>query len=355
MQGKMKAQMFYAPGDVRFEETEIPQIKEDEVLVKVKAALTCGTDLKTYRRGHPTIIQNIPSTFGHEFAGEVVEAGAKVTKFKVGDRIVGANTAPCFECENCKNKRYSLCENLQYLNGAYSEYVVIPAHILKYNFYRIPHNLPYEQAALLEPLACAVHGCDRIPAKVGDKVAVIGAGPIGLMFMNILALSGCQVIAVDLSDYRLEEARKFGVSKTVNASKDSHIQEVRDLCGGAGADIVVEATGFPKVWENAISMVRPGGTVLAFGGTKAGTTITVDCQKFHYEEITLMAVYHHTPYHVQKALQLLSDGQIDGGKFITGYYALEDTLEALESIGRQEGIKYAILPEGLPGKETEAG
>ena len=182
MQGKMKAQMFYAPGDVRFEETEIPQISDDEMLVKVKAALTCGTDLKTYRRGHPTIIQSVPSTFGHEFASEVVKVGKNVTNFKVGDRVVGANTAPCFECENCKNKRYSLCTNLQYLNGAYSEYVAVPSHILKYNFYKIPDGLPYEQAALLEPLACAVHGVDRIPAKVGDKVVVIGAGPIGLMF-----------------------------------------------------------------------------------------------------------------------------------------------------------------------------
>ena len=346
MQGKMKAQMFYAPGDVRFEETEIPQISDDEMLVKVKAALTCGTDLKTYRRGHPTIIQSVPSTFAHEFASEVVKVGKNVTNFKVGDRVVGANTAPCFECENCKNKRYSLCTNLQYLNGAYSEYVAVPSHILKYNFYKIPDGLPYEQAALLEPLACAVHGVDRIPAKVGDKVVVIGAGPIGLMFMNLLVLKGCQVIAVDLSDYRLDIAKeKFGVYQTVNAKEDSHIQEVKNICGGSGADIVVEATGFPNVWENAVNMVRPGGTVLAFGGTKAGTSITLDCQKFHYEEITLMAVYHHTPYHVNLALKLLANGLIDGSKYISGYYPLEGAIDALESIGRQEGIKYVITPE----------
>ena len=346
MQGKMKAQMFYAPGDVRFEETEIPQISDDEMLVKVKAALTCGTDLKTYRRGHPTIIQSVPSTFGHEFASEVVKVGKNVTNFKVRDRVVGANTAPCFECENCKNKRYSLCTNLQYLNGAYSEYVAVPSHILKYNFYKIPDGLPYEQAALLEPLACAVHGVDRIPAKVGDKVVVIGAGPIGLMFMNLLVLKGCQVIAVDLSDYRLDIAKeKFGVYQTVNAKEDSHIQEVKNICGGSGADIVVEATGFPNVWENAVNMVRPGGTVLAFGGTKAGTSITLDCQKFHYEEITLMAVYHHTPYHVNLALKLLANGLIDGSKYISGYYPLEGAIDALESIGRQEGIKYVITPE----------
>ena len=210
---------------------------------------------------------------------------------------------------------------------------------------------------MLEPLACAVHGVDRIPAKVGDKVAVIGAGPIGLMFMNLLVLKGCQVIAVDLSDYRLNIAKeKFGVYETVNAKEDSHIQEVRDLCGGLGADVVVEATGFPNVWENAINMVRPGGTVLAFGGTKAGTTITVDCQKFHYEEITLMAVYHHTPYHVNLALKLLSNGLIDGSKYISGYYPLEKTIDALESIGRQEGIKYVILADrcrlsSCPGRE----
>ena len=177
-------------------------------------------------------------------------------------------------------------------------------------------------------------------------MVVIGAGPIGLMFMNLLVLKGCQVIAVDLSDYRLNIAKeKFGVYQTVNAKEDSHIQEVKNICGGSGADIVVEATGFPNVWENAVNMVRPGGTVLAFGGTKAGTSITLDCQKFHYEEITLMAVYHHTPYHVNLALKLLANGLIDGSKYISGYYPLEGAIDALESIGRQEGIKYVITPE----------
>jgi len=346
MNGKMMAQMFYAPGDVRFEETDIPQITDDEVLVKVKAALTCGTDLKTYRRGHPTIIQHIPSTFGHEFASEVVEVGKNVTKFKVGDRVVGANTAPCYECEHCKNKQYSLCDNLQYLNGAFSEYVAVPEHILKYNFYKIPDNLRYEYAALLEPLACAVHGFDSIPAKVGDYVVVIGAGPIGLMFMDLLNLNGCKVIAADLSDYRLGLAKNFGAFATVNAKDEHYIEKVRELSEGQGPQIVVEATGFPEAWEQAFDMARPGATVLCFGGTKAGSTVTFDCKKFHYGEITLKGVYHHTPYHVQWALKLLASGQIDGSKYISGYYPLSKTIDALESIGRQEGIKYVILPSG---------
>lgn len=344
MTGKMKALMYYGPGDVRFEETDIPQHSDDEMLVKVRAALTCGTDLKTYRRGHPTIIQRIPSTFGHEFAGDVVEVGKNVTRFKVGDRVVGANSAPCYQCENCKRLQYSLCKNLQYLNGAYSEYVAVPAHLLQYSFFRIRDSLSYEEAALLEPLACAVHGTERIPARPGDKVVVIGAGPIGLMFMDLLTLAGCKVISVDLSAHRLELSKKFSAVHTVMADRPEHIEKVRECCDGYGADIVVEATGFPEAWENAINMVRPGGTVLAFGGTKAGASINIDCQKFHYQEITVKGVYHHTPFSVRKALRFLEDGLIDGKKYITGHYPLVKTINALESIGRQEGIKYAIIP-----------
>ncbi len=346
MIGKMKAQMFYAPGNVRFEEADIPTIKDGEILVKVKAALTCGTDLKTYKRGHPTIIKSVPSTFGHEFSGEVVEIGDKVTKFKVGDRVVGANSVPCFDCYFCKRNMYSLCENLQYLNGGYSEYVAVPEHLVNYNFYKIPDTLDYKEAALLEPLACALHGIDRVPIKVGETVVVIGTGPIGLMFVKLASLKGAKVIAVDLSDYRLEESKKFGALYTVNAKDKDHINKVKNLTEELkGADTVIEATGFPEVWENAVNMVRPRGLVLTFGGTKKGTTFSMDCQKFHYEEIQIKAVYHHTPYHVKMALELLASKQVDGSLFITGEYPLSKTIDALESIGRQEGIKYAILPE----------
>lgn len=346
MEGKMKAQMFYAPGDVRFEEVEIPKINNGEILVKVKAALTCGTDLKTYRRGHPTIIKSTPSTFGHEFSGRVVEIGDNVTKFKVGDRVVGGNSVPCFDCYFCKRHMHSLCENLEYLNGAYSEYVAVPEQLVKYNFYKIPDTLDYKEAALVEPLACALHGIDRTTIKVGETVVVIGVGPIGLMFVKLATLKGAKVIAVDLSKYRLEESKKYGAVYTVNAKEDNHVDKVRKLTEELkGADVVIEATGFPKVWENAVNMVRPRGLVLTFGGTKKGTTFTMDCQKFHYEEIEIKAVYHHTPYHIKMAVDLLASKQVDGSLFITDEYPLSKAIDALESIGRQEGIKYVILPE----------
>jgi L-iditol 2-dehydrogenase len=344
MEGKMWAQMFYAPGDVRFEQIDIPKPNDDEMLVKVKAALTCGTDLKTYRRGHPTIIQHIPSTFGHEFAGDVVELGKNVTEFKIGDRVVGGNTAPCFHCYFCKRGEYSLCENLEYLNGAYSEYVVIPKQILKYNYLHIPNGLDYREAALVEPLACAVHGIDGVDIKVGDTVVVIGVGPIGLMFVRLATLRGARVVAVDFSEYRLEQSKKFGAVWTINAADPNHPSEVKKLTEeGKGADVVIEATGFPEAWQNAINMVRPHGMVLTFGGTKKGATFSMDCQKFHYEEIQVKAIYHHTPYHVKRALTLLASRQVDGRQFITGEYPLSKTIDALESIGRQEGIKYAII------------
>jgi L-iditol 2-dehydrogenase len=345
MRGKMMAQMFYAPGEVKFEEVDIPQPKEDEILVKVKAALTCGTDLKTYRRGHPSIIKSIPSTFGHEFSGEVVEIGSKVTNFSVGDRVVGGNSAPCFHCYFCKQQMYSLCENLEFLNGAYSEYVVVPKQIVKYNYYKIPDSLSYEEAALVEPLACALHGIDRTPIKLGEIVVVIGAGPIGLMFVKLATLKGARVISVDLSDYRLEQSRKFGAIFTVNAGQIDPVARVKEWTELAnGADVVIEATGFPEVWEQAVKMVRPGGVVNLFGGTKAGASFNIDCQKFHYSELTIKAVFHHTPYHVKRALDMLITGQVDGTMFISGKYPLEKTIYALESIGRQEGIKYAIVP-----------
>jgi L-iditol 2-dehydrogenase len=268
-----------------------------------------------------------------------------VEGFKIGDRVVGANTAPCFHCFYCKKSLYSLCENLQYLNGAYSEYVVIPEQILKYNYLHIPDGLDYREAALVEPLSCAIHGIDNVDIKVGDTVAVIGVGPIGLMFVKLATLKGARVIAVDFSDYRLEESKKFGAVATVNAKDPLHPDAVKKLTEeGKGADAVIEATGFPEAWENAVNMVRGHGQVLAFGGTKSGTTVTIDCKKFHYEELNIKAIYHHTPYHVKRALTMLASKQIDGSMFITGEYPLEKAIDALESIGRQEGIKFAIIP-----------
>jgi L-iditol 2-dehydrogenase len=343
MKGKMKAQIFYGPGDVRYEDIDIPEIGNDEALVKIKSALTCGSDLKTYKRGHPAMIKKA-SVFGHEWAGDIVEIGSEVDNFKVGDRIVAVNSVPCYKCYYCKLERYSLCENLIYNNGAYAEYIKIPGNILKKNTYRIPDKIDYREAALLEPLACVVHGIEESNIKTDDMVVINGAGPIGLMFIALAKLKGALVISVDLSGERLGYAREFGADYIVNAAKaGDQVQAVKNLTeGGRGVDVAVDATGIPGVWEMAILMGRKGAVINLFGGCVPDTSINIDTGLIHYSELTIKGVYHHTPYYVKKAFDLITSGQIDTVKFITADMPLEKLVSALELMGQQKGIKYNI-------------
>lgn len=343
MKGKMKAQIFYGPGDVRYEDIDIPEIGNDEALVKIKSALTCGSDLKTYKRGHPAMIKKA-SVFGHEWAGDIVEIGSEVDNFKVGDRIVAVNSVPCYKCYYCKLERYSLCENLEYNNGAYAEYIKIPGEILKENTYKIPDKIDYREAALLEPLACVVHGIEESNIKTDDMVVINGAGPIGLMFIALAKLKGALVISVDLSGERLGYAREFGADYIVNAAKaDDQVQAVKDLTEERrGVDVAVDATGTPGVWEMAILMGRKGAIINLFGGCEPDTFINIDTGLLHYSELTIKGVYHHTPYYVKKAFDLIASGQIDTVKFITADMPLEKLVSALELMGQQKGIKYNI-------------
>lgn len=343
MEGKMKAQLFYGPEDVRYENINIPEVRDDEVLVRIKSALTCGSDLKTYRRGHPTMIKEA-SVFGHEWAGDIVEIGSDVDNFKVGDRIVAVNSVPCYECYYCKLERYSLCENLIYNNGAYAEYIKIPGKILKKNTYIIPDKIDYREAALLEPLACVAHGIEESNIKTDDMVVINGAGPIGLMFIALARLKGALVISVDLSDERLEYAKDFGADYTINASKESdQVAAVKELTEDKkGVDVAVDATGIPEVWEMTILMGRKGATINLFGGCVSGTSVNIDTQLLHYSELTIKGVYHHTPYYVKKAFDLITSRQIDTVKFITADMPLEKLVSALELMGQQKGIKYNI-------------
>jgi L-iditol 2-dehydrogenase len=341
---KMKCAVFYGPLDVRVESIPVPVPTDNDMLVKVEAALTCGSDLKTYRRGHPTMIKP-PSPFGHEFAGTVIEIGRNIrTEIETGERVVSANTAPCGYCYYCRLGRESMCENLEYLNGAYSQYILIPKRIVEKNTYVIPGNISYEEAALMEPLACVVHGIEESNIKVGDKVAVVGAGPIGLMFVKLAVLKGGYVICSDLSAERLENAHKFGAREVIQVKKGvDQVEEVRKRTeGNRGVDVAIEATGLPDVWEKTIMMVRKGGTANLFGGCKSKTSITVDTSLIHYHEVTIKGVYHHTPYYVKRAFELIKTRTVDARQFITGIVPIEKLVETLEKVGRQEGIKYKV-------------
>jgi len=343
----MQAAVLYGPEDVRMEERPIPKAGPGEVVVKVKAALTCGTDAKVFLRGgHPTMIRP-PAIFGHEFAGDVAEVGEGVEGFTPGMRVVSANSAPCNRCFYCKLGRQSMCEDVLYINGAYAEYTSVPPRIVRQNLLEIPAGVPYEHAALVEPLACAVHGAEESGIRVGDIVVVNGAGPIGLFFVQLAKLKGAWVISSDVVTQRLQVAESLGADKIVDASGVAdQVAAVRALTPASrGADVVIEATGVPQVWEKSLLMGRKGAIINLFGGCKPGTSITVDTKLLHYSELTIKGVYHHTPYYVRRALDLIARRQIDAEAFITRRLPLSRVAEALEMIVKHDGIKSAVVPE----------
>jgi len=342
----MQAVLFYAPGDIRFDEIPRPRPGPGEILVEIRAALTCGTDLKTYKRGHPVIIKQVPAVFGHEFSGLIAGLGAGVEGWSLGQRVVAANSAPCGHCFYCRRDRHSLCENLAFLNGAYAQYISVPAPIVEKNLLSLPDSVTFRQAALVEPLACTVHGIERSGIGLGDWVCVIGHGPIGLMLTRLAQLKGARVIVVGRNPFKLEMARRFGAEALVDiAAVADPVQAVRDLTPrGRGVDVAIEAVGLPETWEQAIAVTRPGGLVNLFGGCKSGTAIRVDTRRLHYDELDIIGVFHHTPRYVRAALDLISSGQIDADALLTHEMPLERLEQALQLVERGEALKVAITP-----------
>ena len=345
----MKAVRFYAPQDIRLEEVETPKIGPDEILVKVEIALTCGTDVKMYRRGHPLV--KPPLIFGHEFAGVVAEVGRNVTRFKEGQRIVAANSAPCNTCYFCKIGKPNLCERLLEtligfsVSGAYAEYVRVPASIVKQNTYELPNNVSFEEAALLEPLACVVNGNAEANIKIGDTVVVIGAGPIGLMHVQLAKISGAKnVICTDLREERLKIAAEVGADTLINASKEDQLKRVKEVTNGLGADVVIEAVGLPQTWELAVDMTRKAGRTILFGGCPSGTKITLDTQRIHYEDLTIKGVFHHTPLSVKRAYELITSKLFNGRPLITDKMPLSEVEQALQRMIEGKCIKIALQP-----------
>ncbi|HUW95679.1 MAG TPA: zinc-binding dehydrogenase [Anaerolineae bacterium] len=340
----MKAVVYLGPGELSYQEVETPQVGPGELLVKTRAALTCGTDVKTFRRGHH--LMKPPMLFGHEFAGDVAEVGEGVTGFAEGMRVVAANSAPCNECYFCQHGRHNLCESILFNWGAFAEYVRVPARIVNTNLYEIPSNLRYEEAALLEPLACVVLGNEAASISPGDTVVIAGGGgPIGLMHLQLARHNGArQAVVIDLKDSRLQLAEELGATHTINPACEDPVQGVKGLTEGRGADVVIETAGVPEVWQLSLQVVRNGGTAVMFGGCPGGCQVSVDTDRVHYGELTIKGVFHHTPKTVARALQLLSDRVVKADSLITGRVPLKDTQLALEKVISGEAIKMAIIP-----------
>jgi len=342
----MKATMLYGIKDLRIEDISTPKVESGEVLVKVKAATTCGTDLKIFQRGYVEKIIKLPTIFGHEWAGEVVEVGEDLEWPVKGMRVRAGNSAPCLHCTMCQKGKYNLCENMIWLWGAYAEYIRVPARMVLVNMQEIPPHVSYEEAAITEPLACVLHGAEEAGVKLGDAVAIIGAGPIGLLHLLTAKRLGVEkVIVTDLVEERLNFAERLGADETINAGKADVEESVRKLTRGYGADVVIEAIGLPSTWEQALKLVTRGGTVLEFGGCPPGTEIRVNAEMLHYGEVRVMGAFHATPLHFRKALNLIASRTIDVRPLITRKMRLEEIREAFEILATSKSeIKIAINP-----------
>lgn len=343
----MKAAVLHGREDIRIEHVPVPSAAPGELIVRVDAALTCGTDLKVFRRGYHARMIVPPALFGHELAGTVVEAGAGVADFEPGHRVVALNSAPCGVCYYCERGQENLCDDLLFNNGAYAEFIRIPSRIVAKNTLRVPDHVPLEHAALTEPLACAVHGFEDSHPREGDVVAIIGGGPLGLMILHVAALAGYEVIALVRHDGQVEAARQLGAAHVVQAkSIREAVRETRALTpNNRGVDIAIEAVGVPEAWQEAVELVRKGGTVNFFGGCAANTHVMLDTNRIHYSDITLRATFHHTPAICRKALDLIAGGRFQAGAFITGHAHLYELNRVFQKLmNRSSEIKTAIVP-----------
>jgi L-iditol 2-dehydrogenase len=340
----MKAAVLYGKEDVRIERMSVPQAGPGEVVVRVGAALTCGTDVKVFKRGYHARMIVPPAVFGHEMAGVVEEIGAGVRGFAPGMRVVAANSAPCDACEYCRAGRPGLCEDLLFWNGAYAEYVKLPARVVKRNLLVLPESVAFHQAALIEPLACAIRGVEECRIQEGQTVVVIGVGPLGLMLIFLAARAGARVIAVGRKAERLAHATALGAAESVAVSKGDLADALLDRSvERRGFAAVIEAVGKAETSQAALQIVRKGGVVNFFGGCAAGTEIRLDLQRFHYQELTALATFHHTPGGIRQAFEIVTSGGLDVDQIVTGTGRLEELPRILaEYANGERSLKTAI-------------
>jgi L-iditol 2-dehydrogenase len=324
----MKAAVLYGREDVRVETIHPPPLKPGEVRIEIEAALTCGTDLKVYKRGYHAKMIVPPAVFGHELAGRIMEVkpprGGGKFPWKIGDRVVAANSAPCGRCYYCGAGQENLCDDLLFLNGAYAETIAVPARLAERNLLKLRPATRYEDAALSEPLACVVQGIEDARLRAGQRVLVIGAGPIGLMFVVLARQLGCEVIVAGRGANRLRAAQRLGAEAVVDVGPQGRVVEACGARPGEIYDVVIEAVGRPEAWAAAIQLVRKGGVVNLFGGCPAGTSVSLDTARMHYANLCLLASFHHTPRTIRKALEYIESGVIHSGDFVDGEHALSE-------------------------------
>lgn len=334
-----------APGNFELREFAPPHPGPGAVLIEIRCALTCGTDLKFFRRGHPMF--RMPTPFGHEFSGVVIEVGEGVGDFRVGDAIMAAPTAPCGACFYCGRGQENLCPQVlpTMVWGAYADHLLLPAHVVRRNAFRKPPALTFEEAALLEPLACVVHAQQAARPERFETALVLGAGPFGMLHLLALKAAGVrEVIVAGRRRARLQWAGELGADRVIDVERADLAHAMSELNGGHGPDLVIESTGQLSGWQDSLRWVRRGGRVVLFGGCPANTTLSVDTRRMHYDNLVLLAPFHFRPRDVARAFEMLREGTLRAGRVVNARRPLAKLPEVFALLERGAVLKCAIIP-----------
>jgi L-iditol 2-dehydrogenase len=334
-----------APGRLELRTIATPHPGPGEILLKVECALSCGTDLKAFRRGHP--LWPMPAPFGHEFAGVVAEVGAGVANFRVGDAMMAAPTAPCGGCFYCTRRQENLCPQAiaRMVLGGYADYLLVGAHVVARNAFLKPADLPFTEAALLEPLSCVLHAQALARPESFESVLIIGPGAFGLLHTMVLKAAGVREVSVaGRSSDRLEWAGQLGADRVCDIRKTDIEETIASLNGGYGPDLVIECTGQVDGWADAFARVRRGGRVVFFGGCPVNTALSVDTRRMHYDNLTLLAPFHYRPRDVRAARDLLRDGRLGAGRIINASRSLGELDDVFALLERGGALKCAVIP-----------
>lgn len=339
----MKAAVYYKPMDIRWEEVDTPVCGNGELLIRIKASGICGTDVKTYRRGHHMF--KPPVILGHEFAGEIAEVGSEIQGYSKGDRVIVAPYVPCGKCPMCRIGQFELCADKQKIEGAFAEYVKVSKEIVEKGMFKIPDNLSYTEASLVEPLACCLNAANDCNYHPGDTVVIVGAGPMGLINLAVAkALGAAKLITIEMNDDRRKLAESMGAIG-INPHSDDVTEKVMEICGGRGADVLIIAVGLVEVAEQYMKLIGKGGTINLFGGFPSNSKLTIDPNMLHYDQVKLTGSFGFTPYYIESALNMISEGRIDINGIITHKMSMDKVKEAIDLILNQQALKVILYPE----------
>jgi L-iditol 2-dehydrogenase len=339
---KMKAAKYYGSNDIRVEEVPIPEIQHGEVKVKVMVCGICGSDLSTWY-----MEPEAPKFFGHEPAGIVVEVGRGVEDLNIGDRVFVHHHVPCLVCHYCQRGLYTMCPLYTKTNihpAGFTEYIRVPSLNVQRDTLKLPENVTYEEATMIEPIGCCIKGFKKANLQIGDTVAVIGAGFSGQVHIQLARILGAtKIIAVDGIDYRLKKAREFGADVTLNFKNENVVEAVKDESDGRGADVVVVAAGSLDAVKEGIEIASKGATVYIYAPFPPDVLLSVDLNLFFFSEITLVTSYSSTHLDTRAALALLASKRLDSKSLITHRFPFDQINEAMQlAMKAQESLKVVV-------------